>query len=820
MKSRISRWNKWDLHLHTRASKKKKGNSEYFGTGYSFDDEEIKEFVKKVFCDNQSKLVAITDHDYFDAEQFVRIKEEANKEATNNSTEYCVLPGVECDVFFKIDSKKAIIVDDDVPDFIKSERVHLVLIFNDSKWNRNQYDKLHSILEEKYLNDDPIYIGDLLSKFTQNKFEFVALPHFTKTNGIEDALPDYEDNKKIVANMEMKITWLLSGYFPLLDSRVKDFIDLKVVEFYNQLQEKHGFPIPIILTSDNHDYREYNDSQLSWFKATPSFKGLKMCCSDYQMRVKYTPDIPKSAYISKVIVDGSPDLTSSCEIELSDNLNCVIGGRSSGKSLLLKKIIQGSGSSDVDDELKKYKKYDSGISIKLISHDGTPYKGRPEYISQGSIIQKYINTDDNSNLASDFKEFFPKGVNFDSILKEKEEIRLICLRIDNNLQFLSKVSKELSNVNIFGYLRINKIQFKNTISNKVLLANFDNAQIIVNNLKKFITIIKENRFLIEPFKNLNLSVDNLIDQLEKEYAKSFEKLQQYEKIKKASIKFVYELETKAEGYDKKEKTQVAAIGTLSNSILEWCNKYKTLINDVQLLKQKIDSLKQTETYSNEIPSFKFVIKITNTLKISDIFQLFLERVKNKEIRESSKNFYQLIDKIIAHDYELYVTKNLTTALNEKLDSSYKIDYLIYEKGELINNMSEGRKVSVFLNILLNKNDSIEPLIIDQPEDDMDNNDIYSILVSSLRNRKAGRQIILATHDSNIVVNGDAENIVYASKANKKAKINYTYGALEYEDENTNIQKIICDTLEGGEEAFINRAFKYDLDKTKIYKWRD
>lgn len=820
MKSRISKWNKWDLHLHTRASKKKKGDSEYFGSGYCFSDEEIQEFVKKVFHDNQTKLAAITDHDFFDVEQFIKIKEETSKLATSNSVEYCVLPGVECDVFFKLNSKNAIIVDDDISDFIKSDRVHIALIFNDDKWNREQYDKLHSILEEKYPSDDPIYIGDLLSKLTQNKFEFVALPHFTKTNGIEDALPDYVDGQKVITNIETKITWLLSGYFPLLDSRVKDFIDLKVVEFYNQLQEKHGFPIPIVLTSDNHDYRRYDDSELSWFKATPSFKGLKMCCSDYQMRVKYTPDVPKSAYISKIIIDGSSDLISSCEIELSDNLNCVIGGRSSGKSLLLKKIIQSSGSSAVDDELKKYKKYDSGMSVKLIAQDGSLYKGKPEYISQGSIIQKYINSNDNSNLASDFKEYFPKAVNFDSILKEKEEIRLICLRIDSNLQSLSKISKEISNINMLGYLKINKIQFKNTISNKVLLANFDNSQIIVNNLKKFLAIIKENKSLVEPFKNLQHDINNLIERLELEYVKSFEKLQLYERIKKASIKFIYELEAKAEGYDKKEKTQVAAIGSLSNSILEWFNKYQALVNDVQLLKQKIDSLKQTETHSNEIPSFRFVIKIINTLMISDIFHLFLERIKNKDIRESSKNFYQLIDKIITHEYELYVTKNLATSISEKLDSSYKIDYLIYEKGELINNMSEGRKVSVFLNILLNKNDSIEPLIIDQPEDDMDNNDIYSILVSSLRSRKSGRQIILATHDSNIVVNGDAENVIYANKANKKAKINYTYGALEYEDENTNIQKIICNTLEGGEEAFINRAFKYDLDKTKIYKWRD
>ena len=55
MKSRISSWNKWDLHIHTRASKIKKGNNEYFGEGVCFTDVEIKDFVNHIFPDSKPK---------------------------------------------------------------------------------------------------------------------------------------------------------------------------------------------------------------------------------------------------------------------------------------------------------------------------------------------------------------------------------------------------------------------------------------------------------------------------------------------------------------------------------------------------------------------------------------------------------------------------------------------------------------------------------------------------------------------------------------------------------------------------------------------
>ena len=821
MKSRISTWNKWDLHIHTRASNLKKGNNEYFGEGYSFNDVEVKDFVEHIFPDLNPKLIAITDHDYFDNEQFIKIKEEAKKLEDLRDSKYCVLPGVECDIFFKLNEAGEVVVEDDYKNYLKSPRTHVVLIFDDTNWNYDRYLELHNLIEEKYKDDTPVWINELLQKFAQNKFEFVAIPHFTKENGIEDSVKDKVNGVHLQNNMREKTNWILSGYFPLLDAASSDFTNMKVVEFYNQIYRKQGYKVPEILTSDNHDYREYSiDTKLSWYKATPSFKGLKMCCSDYDMRVKFEPDQPHSVFISKILIDGDNDYVDKREIELSENLNCLIGGRSSGKSLLLKKIVSVAGSSDADNELKQYKKYDNKFFVSLFDSDGKVYKGKPEYVSQGSIIEKYINNTSNSSLANDFKEYFPKTVDFESIEKEKENIKTIIINIDSGLELLSQASKELSNKNFYDYLRVSKIKFENTITNTTLLAQYNSASIIVNNLKRFIDVLETNKQLIEPYKKLYEDLTNLIVKFQQQLNSSLKRIKIYEAIKKASTSLIFHLDTTAQGYDKKQKMQSAAIGTLSSQVYEWWKCYSNLYKQIQILKKAIESLKESQIYTNEIPSFKFTIKITNTLTITELLSTVLERIKNKDILTGTKNFYQLVDKMLSCQYETYISKNLKSMIDDKLDKSYKVDYLIYEKGELINTMSEGRKVSVFLNILLNKTDSIEPLIIDQPEDDMDNNDIYEILVKSLRSRKSGRQIILATHDSNIVVNGDAENVIYASKQNKKSKISYDYGSLEYEDKDINIQKLICKTLEGGEAAFINRAYKYDLDKTKIYKWEN
>ena len=97
-----------------------------------------------------------------------------------------------------------------------------------------------------------------------------------------------------------------------------------------------------------------------------------------------------------------------------------------------------------------------------------------------------------------------------------------------------------------------------------------------------------------------------------------------------------------------------------------------------------------------------------------------------------------------------------------------------------------------------------PIIIDQREDNLDNELIYSELVSAFKRSKKHRQIIIATNNANLVVNADAEQIIIAEF--NENRINYVSGSLE----NIKIRDEIMHILEGGEEAFKERQEKYGI----------
>jgi predicted ATPase len=78
-------------------------------------------------------------------------------------------------------------------------------------------------------------------------------------------------------------------------------------------------------------------------------------------------------------------------------------------------------------------------------------------------------------------------------------------------------------------------------------------------------------------------------------------------------------------------------------------------------------------------------------------------------------------------------------------------------------MSDGKKAFVILKLLLEFSDKECPILIDQPEDSLDNRAIYNELVAYLKQKKKKRQIILVTHNANIVVNADAEEVVVANQ---------------------------------------------------------
>jgi hypothetical protein len=139
---------------------------------------------------------------------------------------------------------------------------------------------------------------------------------------------------------------------------------------------------------------------------------------------------------------------------------------------------------------------------------------------------------------------------------------------------------------------------------------------------------------------------------------------------------------------------------------------------------------------------------------------------------------------------------------QHISLEYGIDY----DGTDIRKLSPGTRGIVLLLLYLALDEADDrPLIIDQPEENLDPKSIYEELVPLFRAAKARRQVILVTHNANLVVNTDADQVIVAQAGahapGELPPITYTSGGLEV----TEIRKLVCSILEGGEAAFCERA---------------
>lgn len=119
----------------------------------------------------------------------------------------------------------------------------------------------------------------------------------------------------------------------------------------------------------------------------------------------------------------------------------------------------------------------------------------------------------------------------------------------------------------------------------------------------------------------------------------------------------------------------------------------------------------------------------------------------------------------------------------------------------LSNASAGQKTAAILTLILSEGN--KPLILDQPEDDLDNYLIYDLVVDQLRKSKETRQIITVTHNANIPVNGDSEVIIVMDSETKHLSPKHI-GTIEENE----IKKAVCSIMEGGTEAFEMRSKRY------------
>ena len=171
----------------------------------------------------------------------------------------------------------------------------------------------------------------------------------------------------------------------------------------------------------------------------------------------------------------------------------------------------------------------------------------------------------------------------------------------------------------------------------------------------------------------------------------------------------------------------------------------------------------------------------------DEAEMILARLADPPIR-------QALERVALYDLpRLQVTKKIS-------DGKGKDRYLHRDFGKL----SLGQQQSVLLALMLSSS-SNRPLIIDQPEDNLDGEFIYTTLVPVLRRAKERRQVIIVTHNPNVAVLGDAEQIVVMKAKNDCGEI-VARGSIDH----PGTRDIACAILEGAREAFLRRAKIYGV----------
>jgi ABC-type lipoprotein export system ATPase subunit len=385
-------------------------------------------------------------------------------------------------------------------------------------------------------------------------------------------------------------------------------------------------------------------------------------------------------------------------------------------------------------------------------------------------------------------------------------------------------------IEIFEFLRRQKGELSQLI-NKNYINNPENGK-INNNLYK---ILEEKQ------KNKNDLQSRLNEPIQK-YQKYLEELKEWKYLfrnknseKKSLKKELSDIKKEIpESLKKEEERREILIKELFNCLNEEIAIYKTLYSPI------IEFIRQ-ERGKNEYMDLNFSAEIMLHPDFNEKFLSFIDRSRKGSFQgvEGSQNLL----KDITHKYDFSNIKEVINFLNEikeKLQNEsinglenkrvlesqliqgktknniydflyslefLKIDYRLKWGDKLIEDLSPGERGIVLLLFYLLIDKSDVPLIIDQPEDNLDNESIYNLLVKYIKQAKNRRQIFIVTHNPNLAVVCDAEQIIYCNLDKKnRYKISYETGSIE----NPEVKKNIINVLEGTKPAFNNRQSKYEL----------
>ena len=881
MNNRGSEWCKWDLHIHSNAS----------------DGGDCAEIISVAKAQGLS-AIAITDH------HTAKNIDSARQLALVQGIK--VIPGIE----FRSE--------------YGSSSVHFIGLFPDKHKNieinakslteliLNPLGLSETIIVAKGREKDASYseakafkIGMFLVQVDFKKASelihkyggLVVVHAGTKGNSLDEEMKHQgkgeRNTKELYDSLGTVKEELLKGYIDICEIRKEGDSDA----FY-----RDTFGLPSILASDAHKASEVG-SKFTWIKANPTFDGLRQIIYEPKERVSLSDSKPdrKNDYLVIDRIEICHTDFSNQTISLNQNLNSIIGGRSSGKSILLGALAKSIGS---EREVKKGKlDYNKYIEEQIVPNlnvywcDGSPNTGRKiDYFPQSfinslaadsteiaNLIEGIIRNDPVRKLLLD--EFQRKTIllrtELNNLISEYFQGTEIIKGIKDNLLTLGVKSGILRQIEALETELASVKDKMATPLDKSEESQYTEQSLTINRIKKVITEIDDDKAVLltlDPIitfpdistRFISLTNDNK-QRLQDHYGQISQTfLSQWSQFVSDTIN---------SGIERKESCLAEILKTENDPIYIKCSKYfnenrayveievklkgereiyesistkelelKNLLNSQDLKRiQILDKYKQyyslPASIANELSYSKDDVKIICNVSFSAArFKQILgdrfnqrayevQAIVNYEYHDQphfQDHMSMIMNKMLSEGIPLRANTTKQQAIIDVFTSSFfEISYDVLYENDSLSQMSEGKKAFIILRMLLEFSENGYPILIDQPEDDLDNRAIYDEMATYLKAIKKKRQVIVVSHNPNIVVGSDSELVICANqhgignKNQNEVKFEYLSGSLELTSPkiaavtvlaSQGIKEHVCDILEGGNEAFLQRERKYRIAK--------
>ena len=765
-----------DIHIHTSS------NPDDLNVDY-----DVKTLFRKVRskAQGQSVLLSFTDHNVINKKAYIAALDEC-------STDIHLILGVELHIHY-------------VPE---TEAYHCHMFFK-NEVTEQSIDDINSILKRLYpqktveKKDTSIPTLDkVINEF--DNYDFVLLPHGGQSHAtFNKAIPS---TKKFDTMMERSVYYNQFDGFTARSESKRDETDkyfqrLGISDFVN-----------LVTCSDNYDPDRYPDAKAkdaepfipTWMFSQPTFEGFRLSLSE-KSRLIYSQTKPES-WSEKIESVKYKNELLDIDVQFSSGLNVVIGGSSSGKTLLVDSIWRKLSKKSFENS--DYKDFDVE-NVNVVN----PSEMTPHYLGQ-NYIMKVIGNDSEQGIEDIeiIKSLFPDNREIsaqvgNSLATLKKDLTELIRTVEDieSIEHKMRVTPQVGRLLVLKPIRQNIISTLLPKSNERNSISYENSKKTshITTLLEIKTILRNNPFV----SNYNTTIDELIKVLQTVYKYSEVENSVFTTIENANSTYASILRTESQ----EDQTKTQQFNELIKQISDYVylnRKFKKYLNAIASY--------QVEFETREIKSSGHSLFIKNQYKINKdiVLNVFNSKLKTtckidtfNDI--SPKKLYQKNfsgQKPKVSDYQDFINK-----VYKDFENMNKTVYsIITEEGKDFSRLSAGWKTSVLLDLILGYDKDIAPIIIDQPEDNLATKYINDGLVNAIKKVKNTKQIILVSHNATIPMMGDAQQIIYCE--NKNGVIVIRSSPLEGEIGEKSVLDLIASITDGGKPSIKKRVKKYNLKK--------